>query len=61
MPRFCMRGCGNQVNGKQKFCGKECRNQDKRERMQEKRQNARKSQSCPTCGRAWPKAKAVGA
>lgn len=57
MPRFCMRGCGSQVRGRQKFCSAQCRNQDKREQMQQKRSNARKSEKCPTCGRAWTPSK----
>jgi hypothetical protein len=57
MPRVCAReGCGKRLVRKdgtpdyrRHFCARECKNADKRERMQEKRQQA-KAGSCPLCG-----------
>lgn len=57
MPRVCAReGCGKRLirkNGTpdyhRHFCSSECKNTDKRERIQAKRQQA-KAGSCPLCG-----------
>ena len=57
MPRVCAReGCGKRLirydgtpDYHRHFCGSECKNADKRERMKAKRQQA-KVGSCPLCG-----------
>jgi endogenous inhibitor of DNA gyrase (YacG/DUF329 family) len=57
MPRVCAReNCGKRLVRKdgtpdyhRHFCGSHCKNADKRERMQEKRQHA-KAGPCPLCG-----------
>lgn len=57
MPRVCAReGCGKRLIRKdgtpdyrRHFCETGCKNADKRERMQAKRQQAQTS-SCPLCG-----------
>ena len=61
MPRVCARqGCGKELlteNGnsdyRRHFCGSECKNADKRERMRMKRAKL-KTERCPTCGRKPP-------
>jgi hypothetical protein len=57
MPRVCAReACGRRLVRKdgtpdyhRHFCGPDCKNADKRERIQAKRQQA-KAGSCPLCG-----------
>ena len=58
--RVCIRaGCGNLLIGNDErpiysrsFCSSDCRQADKRERMQEKRRRARVGK-CPHCGRKF--------
>jgi len=58
MPRVCSReGCGNKLlrkNGgadyRRHFCSSQCKNADKREKMQARRTRAAGGK-CPTCGR----------
>jgi hypothetical protein len=62
MPRVCAReGCGKRLVRKnglpdyhRHFCGPECKNADKRERMQSKREQA-KAGSCPFGGKRGQK------
>ena len=62
MPRVCAReDCGKRLVRKdgtpdyhRHFCGIECKNADKRERMQAKRDQA-KARRCPLCGHGGQK------
>jgi len=53
MGRVCVRaGCGRAIKANQIFCGKDCRNADKREKLAAKRARAATCGRCPTCGQA---------
>jgi hypothetical protein len=73
MPRICGReGCGNRLSRsdgtpdyRRHFCSSQCKNADKREKMQSRRARLR-TEKCPTCGRkpnqdgCVPRHKALG-
>jgi hypothetical protein len=56
MARFCIAGCGTELKKEdgstdydREFCGKECRNEDKRQKLRDKRAKTKKQKRCSTC------------